>query len=134
LRAIRIETVGVLLDRIRYLAGYFPRLPGSDSKKVAASLELKWGLGHCEFTKKEYKRLRRLALTYHLKDEFIAELDKNFTFATRCPKLMRTGRFSSITGICYSIATRNYAHNAWTIDRIHRVYSDYRAVGLILQV
>jgi hypothetical protein len=101
------------------MLGRLSRTPRADQKRVIR--HARWsGIQKYDFTYQEYARLRNLALHFHLKEELIAEFDKDFRFMHECPRLMRTGRFNSITGICYDIAVKNYAEIAGTIEKTEK--------------
>lgn len=105
-----------VLRRTRFLLGCMPRFPGADQKRVVEHARCR-GIEEYQFTKREYSQLRRLAVKMHLKEELVAEFDKDFYFMHRCPRLMRIGRFNSITGMSYIIAVHNYAKIAKTIQK-----------------
>jgi hypothetical protein len=59
----------------------------------------------------------------YVSPELIAELDKDYEFMHKCPRLMRIGRFNSITRMCYDIAIGNYAKIGEALEKTHHDFA-----------
>lgn len=105
-----------ILRRAKFAVGYFPWLSGKDQKGIVAHARYR-RIERYDFTRREYLRLRNLAEKMYLKQQLIAEFDKHYTFIRRVPKLKRSGRFNSMTGMNYDWAIAQYAEIARVIEK-----------------
>lgn len=72
---------------VELVLGHIPRLLGLDRKSMVRHAR-HMGIENFDFSKKEYKRLRSLAIKMHLHSKLIVEFDKDYNFMHRCPVLM----------------------------------------------
>ena len=94
----------------------FQFIPEMDQKYMVR--HARWrGIHEYDYTRQEYKRLRKLAKKAHLSKALIEKFDRGYCFTHFMARKLRTGAHNSITGMCYDAAIYSYAGVARIVEK-----------------
>jgi hypothetical protein len=104
---------------IRYVSIYYPKILEHDQAKIK-SLARCLGVKKYEFSAKEFRSLKRVALEIPMKHGIVEQFDRSFEYMYECQHWMRIDTFNYICGLGLNGAIKNYARIADAIKKGER--------------